>query len=180
MIMRDLLRANNADLRKGVEWHDITVRLEDGKTSTEPHPKRKPPASMDPAYQEKRAAEFAKRTMVEAEEKKQKAEEKIQEIEELRSQVKALADQNEQLMDYVKRSLEKDNRKIAVKETDPLKMKYLAKKKWLKEHGVALNKGDNANALIRKVLNGNSARGSQRGTEEGPDSKPIQSADKPG
>jgi hypothetical protein len=38
------------------------------------------------------------------------------------------------------------------KVTDPYKMKFMAQRKWLKEHGVELNKGDKAKPLIDEVL----------------------------
>ncbi len=38
------------------------------------------------------------------------------------------------------------------KETDPYAMKFMAQRKWLKEHGVDLPKGGNAKELIKQVL----------------------------
>jgi len=63
--------------------------------------------------------------------------------------MKALADQVEML---TKALLEKESKPKKTKESDPRKMKYMAFKKWCKENGHDLQKGEDREELIVNLL----------------------------
>ena len=134
-----LLEANKISPRDGIKWERIEVVGEDGRTRYKDVPEVTIPQRPE-NWDEQKAAQLEAATA------HQVVKEKEVEINDLKSQ---LAD----LTKLVKEMAEKPKKEP--KETDPLNMKYMAQKKWLKEHGVELKKGDNAKELIQKVLDEN-------------------------
>lgn len=138
-----LLEANQINPNEAIEWEQVAIKDEKGNTIFQAHPKR-----VNPSYSE---ADLLKREEVmqkNLEEAAAREEEANKKTDSLEAQVKALAKQNEELMQAMSDLLGK---KKPEKETDPLKMKYMAFKKWCKEHGHDLQKGEDREELIAKL-----------------------------
>jgi hypothetical protein len=83
-------------------------------------------------------------------EKEATAKKQESEIQSLKSDMDELKGMFKQLVDVVQEK--KVSREIKPKETDPLKMKWMSQRKWLKDRGIELNKGDDAKKLIAEQL----------------------------
>lgn len=137
-----LLEANDINPRDGIEWEVIYVNNEQGQPVPKEIPKVTEPKRPD------NWAEMKAQQLDEAISKKA-IEDKDNEINNLKSQ---LADLTNLVKQMAEGKVKKNVTRETTKETDPLKMKFMAQKKWLKEYGIELKKGDNAKELIQKVL----------------------------
>ena len=151
-----LLQANQIDVMKAIPWETVEVVGADGRKQTQMYPSRPKPA-YDEAYEEKRDLEISRR--LEAKAEKASKVEPSGDIKELKEQMAKITQTISQLAEVVLNQREelqevavKAKREKKPKETDPFKMKYMAQKKWLKEHGVELNKGDDPKILIQEVM----------------------------
>ena len=140
-----LLEANQIHPSAAIEWEQVPIQNEKGETIYQAHPKR-----VQPSYSE---ADLLKREEVmqkNIEEAAAREEESNKKAKSLESQVKDLAKQNAELMEAMKELVGKKPAKKE-KETDPRKMKYMAFKKWCKDHGHDLQKGEDREELIDKL-----------------------------
>jgi hypothetical protein len=138
-----LLQANQVNPMEVIEWEQVQVQDEKGNTTIQNHPKRVQPQHSEHELL-KREEEMQKR-LDEATENEKASNEKANVLE---TQMKALADQVEML---TKALLEKESKPKKTKESDPHKMKYMAFKKWCKDRGHELQKGENKEDIIAKL-----------------------------
>ena len=143
-----LLQANQINPMEAIEWEQIQVKDEKGNISIEHYPKRK-----EPQYSEadimKRDAEMEQRLQDAAAKANEEAIKKASKrTNDLEGKVDQLADQVAALTQALLQQQEKKNKP---KETDPHKMKYMAFKKWCKDRGHELQKGEDRDELIAKL-----------------------------
>jgi hypothetical protein len=108
----------------------------------------------DEQKEHRRAEEMERRIAagVEKEETRISAEKQKMETEK-DAEISILRSELDDMKKMMAQLLEQPVKKITdPKETDPYKMKFMAQRKWLKEHGVELSKGGNAKELIAQVL----------------------------
>lgn len=145
-----LLQANQINPMEVMEWEQVPVKDAKGNTSLQNYPKRIEPKYSEEdimrrdAEMERRLEDAAVKANKEAAEKALKAEEKANDLE---GQVSQLAEQVAQLT----QALLQQQKPKKPKETDPSKMKYMAFKKWCKDRGHELQKGEDKEALIAKL-----------------------------
>jgi len=143
-----LLQANKIDPRTSIEWENIYLTDPNGNQKVHSEPKRVEPNRPE-NYDELALAEVERKSL-EAIERDKKDKEKVKSLE---SEVSDLKEMVARLLDERKMETVETPVKVVVhKETDPYKMKFMAQRKWLKENGVELNKGDNPKLLIKSVL----------------------------
>ncbi len=133
-----------------VNFVPVSVPTENGQEKTVMYPEEHE-RKFDEHKEHRRMEEFERRIQegVEKEEKRLSAE-KDQMAKEKDSEISGLKDEVSELKVMLEKLLEAQKPKP--KETDPLKMKYMAQKKWLKDRGVELNKGDDADHLVKVAL----------------------------
>lgn len=138
-----LLQANQINPMEAIDWEQVPIKDEKGSVTYQSHPKR-----TEPKYSEADILKREEMMQKNLEEAAAREEETSKKADSLEAQVKALAKQNEELMTAMSELLGK---KKPEKETDPRKMKYMAFKKWCKEHGHDLKKGEDRDELIAKL-----------------------------
>lgn len=148
-----LLQANQVNPRQVMDWEPVEVQDESKNIKIQHYPSRQV-STMTPEQEEARDHKMAQLL----EEAVKKEEGSKNEIGDLKEQVAALTKALERLSESeLKANKEAQTSAVELKEekqktTDPYSMRYMAQKKWLKEHGVILNKGDDIKALITKAL----------------------------
>jgi len=142
-----LLQANQVNPMNAIEWEQIPIEDEKGNVTYQAHPKR-----TTPSYSEADLLLREETMQKNLEEAAAREEESNKKADSLESQVKDLAKQNKELMEAMGELIgKKKEKKTVEKETDPLKMKYMAFKKWCKDHGHDLQKGEDRGELIAKL-----------------------------
>jgi len=140
-----LLQANQINPLQAIEWEKIPIEDEKGNVTYQSHPKR-----IMPSYSEAELLKREETMQKNLEEAAAREEESSKKAESLEGQVKELAKQNAELMEAMKELIGKKPDKKG-KETDPRKMKYMSFKKWCKDHGHDLQKGEDREELIVKL-----------------------------
>jgi len=143
-----LLQANQINPMEAMKWERISIQGPDGRMSEKLVPLRTDPVRPE-GYDEKALAEVDRLSALAIERDKKDAEK----VKSLESEVSDLKEMVERLLKERKVDLVESEVKVVIcKETDPYKMKYMAQKKWLKDHGIHLKKGDDVKSLIAGVL----------------------------
>jgi len=149
-----LIEANGLNIQDYIEFEPVNVRKADGGTFQKWVPKRVMPKRPE-NYDQLRDAEMERRLESAAEQVKKEEMEAVKSLKAEVSEWKALVFK---LAEMQQSQLEKTAvvEEITHKrqETDPHKMKYMAFKKWCKERGYELKKGENREEVIAHIENG--------------------------
>ena len=144
-----LIEANNLNVQDYIEFEPVNITKADGGTSQKWVPKRIMPKRPE-NYDQLRDAEMERRLESAAEQVKKEEMEAVKslkaEVSELKSLVFKLAEMQQSQLE--KTAEVKEVTVSAPKEIDPHKMKYMAFKKWCKERGYELKKGEKREEVI--------------------------------